>query len=471
MSKRFKRSKNAVNVNPMDELIFRKVNEECDTIKSLIKRYKKDFKTIPELSEDVFESLYKIDPKIKEESEMNSEFIMNHALMNHSFELDDYKMLHGYTKGDEFSSTVCGEVITEELMLFHKEVEEEIQEALSEIKADLEGKGVSESKIKGKIQAAHDKMYKAKVKGEIEDVMRRAVRSALKKQDEMSNLEHAWGRESGNEQKLSFKEKVEIAERLEKEPKLKKITEKAGRMRNVALSARKSRIAPGTSEVHDIKQGDDLARVLPTELAMAHVEEFYMLFMKKLACSELLEYELIDREFTERGPIIICIDNSGSMSGDPEIWSKAIAVGMLELAFKDKRELIVNHFGSEIDDIKKFVFKPGENNTMKLIDMASFFLGGGTDFIKPLNESRNDINERLPDADIVFITDGICDVNDARLKKFMEWKKENKVRIYSFLVDFFNNSLDILYKFSDYAMPSSYLADDNKTELDLYKKI
>ena len=468
---RYKRSKNAVKMNPMDELILRKVNDECDTIRELILRHKKEFKTIPELSADVFESLYKLSPEIKEQSEMDRDFIMNHALMHHSFELDDYKMLHGYTKGDEFSSTVCSEVITEELMLFHKEVEEAVQEALSDLEAKLAKQGMSDKQIQAALGKAHDKMYDAKVKGNLADVMRRAVREAIHKQSEMSDLESAWGRESGCEQKLSFKEKMEIAKRIEKEPKLKEITKKAGRMRNVALSARKSRIAPGTSEIHNIKQGDDLARVLPTELALAHTKEFEMLFMKRLACGELLEYELIDREFKERGPIVICIDNSGSMSGDPEIWSKAIAVGMLELAFKDKRELIVNHFGSESDPIEKFVFKPGENNTMKLIDMASFFLGGGTDFMKPLDSAREDINERLPDADVVFITDGICDVNDAWLEEFMEWKKENKVRIYSFLVDFFNNDLDVLYKFSDYAMPASHLEGDNRTEIDLYKKI
>jgi len=466
-----KQSKNSIVTNPMDYLIFELVNKDCEIISDLISKHQKDFETIPKLSEDVFESLYKALPELEDLNDMDIDHEVNHMMMNHGLGLPDYKMLRGYTKLDEFSSVICSEVITEELMLFHKEVIKPIEEAIEKLKEKLKKDKKSPEAIAAAAEKAFRKMYNKACKDGLEEVMSRATRSAINQSSEMSSLDSAWGRESGSEQRLPFKEKMAIAKKLKADPKLRQITKMAGKMRNVALSSRKSRISPGTSEVFEVKEGSDVPNILPSELAMYYVKEFRPLFLKRLAAGELLEYELIDRERDQKGPIVICIDNSGSMCGDAEVWSKAIAIGMYELACKDNRKMIVNHFSSASDPIKKFVFEPNTNNTEKLIEMASFFLGGGTDFEKPLSDARNDIDENLPDADIIFITDGICNVGDAFLEDFLEWKKEKKVRIYSFLVDIIGNDMDILYKFSDMAMPASHLTNDNNTELDLYKMI
>jgi len=466
------RKKNSIVLGHMDDMIFKKVQREAEIIDNLIKKYLKNFKTIPKLTEDVFESLYKLTPELEKIRNMDSKFEMNHTLMDSAMDLQDYKMLRGYTHLDEFSAAICSEVIVEELMLMHKDATKTAEEMCKELEKEL-GKDPSNSKqkIKKILKANKKNLINELIKKNSPEALKNAIREAIQKSKEFSSIESAWGTEAGYDQKMPFKEKMEIAKKLKECDKLRQITKMAGRMRNVAITARRSRIAPGTSEIFDIEEGDDISRVLPSELAYYKIPQTRKIFLKKLATKSLLQYQLIDRTMSEKGPIVICIDNSGSMHGEPEVWSKALAIGMIELAMKDKRELIVNHYGSSCDPIEKFVFKPRENNTLKLIEMAEYFIGGGTDFVKPLNEARADINDRLEDADIVFITDGICCVPEKWVEDFNKWKDEKKVKVYSFLVDFVNESPDVLNEFSDIVMPSSHLDSSNQTELELYKMI
>jgi len=464
--------KNSVVLGPMDDMIFKKVKREADIINDLIKRHKKDYPIIPKLTEDVFESLYKIDPELEKMRNMDRKYEMNHTLMECAMELQDYQMLRGYTHLDEFSSAICGEVITEELMLMHREAKEEAEKAAKDLEEQMKkDPSMGKSKIAGASDKLKNKLMKQLIKERMPEKMKNAIRDSVEKMKDFSSIDSAWGTDPGHDQKLPFKEKMEIAKKLKESEKMAQITKMAGKMRNIAITSRRSRISPGTSEIFEVEEGDDIGRVLPSELAYYKIPKARKIFMKKLAMKELLQYKLIDRAMDEKGPIVICIDNSGSMSGDPEIWSKALAVGMIELAMKDKRTLIVNHYGSSCDPIKKYIFNPNENNTLQLIDMSEFFLGGGTDFVKPLNEARKDISDRLEDADIVFITDGICGVPDQWVEDFNKWRHEKKVKVYSFLVDFVNESPDVLKEFSDMVMPSSHLDNSNRTELELYKNI
>ena len=57
------------------------------------------------------------------------------------------------------------------------------------------------------------------------------------------------------------------------------------------------------------------------------------------------------------------------------------------------------------------------------------------------------------------------------MEEYNKWKKDKKVRVYSFLVDFVNEDPDVLKEFSDVVMPASHLDNSNKTELELYKMI
>jgi uncharacterized protein with von Willebrand factor type A (vWA) domain len=92
-----------------------------------------------------------------------------------------------------------------------------------------------------------------------------------------------------------------------------------------------------------------------------------------------------------------------------------------------------------------------------VIDFAEFFFGGGTDFERPLDMAAKVIDDDQPKADIIMITDGICDVGDEWLKEFTQWRDEAEVSVYSVVIDTWNhygadwkdNHVGTLKKFSN----------------------
>ena len=155
-----------------------------------------------------------------------------------------------------------------------------------------------------------------------------------------------------------------------------------------------------------------------------------------------------------KGPIVCCLDSSGSMYGPKEIWGKAVALGLLEIARYQKRSFFVVHFSSswseEVLHVNNFS-KRNPYSILEVIDLAEYFEGGGTNFETPLNAARDKIS-KSPDfkkADIVFITDGESVVRDDWLKDFLIWKKSSEAKVYSVLVDLGHNYRSTLEEFSD----------------------
>lgn len=167
-----------------------------------------------------------------------------------------------------------------------------------------------------------------------------------------------------------------------------------------------------------------------------------------------LIYELRGKEKKCLGPIIACIDNSGSMSGEGEIWAKAVALGLLEIATYQKRPMYVIQFSAQYrtENLKVHVFPKGKDyDITEVLAMAEYFEGGGTMFETPLQKAREIINDNgeFKKADIIFITDGEAPVGDAFLKDFLAWKYEKKVQLFSILIDTGWGSMGTLKEFSD----------------------
>jgi uncharacterized protein with von Willebrand factor type A (vWA) domain len=112
------------------------------------------------------------------------------------------------------------------------------------------------------------------------------------------------------------------------------------------------------------------------------------------------------------------------MSGDKEMWAKAVGLCLLHIARKQKRPFVAIQFGSR-NEIMVHDFRDGEITPARVIDFAEFFFNGGTDFMAPLDRALSIINEEHQKtgaikSDIVFATDGQCGVTDGWMKKFKE---------------------------------------------------
>src|SRR5256712_10108817 len=113
------------------------------------------------------------------------------------------------------------------------------------------------------------------------------------------------------------------------------------------------------------------------------MEEREDLFYSKVVTHSLLIYELWRREEEPR-PVYLCIDNSGSMAGDKEVWAKASALALAHLALAEGRPVEVVLFRDAADPLPVVSMRPADDGSTrleKLMDVASYILGGGTGFV------------------------------------------------------------------------------------------
>ena len=113
------------------------------------------------------------------------------------------------------------------------------------------------------------------------------------------------------------------------------------------------------------------------------------------------------------GDSICCLDESSSAEGEAAAWGKAVAMTLLEIAAESRRRFALIHFAGS-SSCQVDIFRPGEYTLEDKLSVAETFLGGGTNFERPVREAiRLMDTEGFEKADVVFITDGECELPDA----------------------------------------------------------
>ena len=113
------------------------------------------------------------------------------------------------------------------------------------------------------------------------------------------------------------------------------------------------------------------------------------------------------------GDIICCLDESGSTEGEAAAWGKAVAMTLLEIAAESRRRFALIRFAGS-SSCQVDIFRPGEYTLEDKLSAAETFLGGGTNSERPVREAiRLMDTEGFEKADMVFITDGECELSDA----------------------------------------------------------
>jgi uncharacterized protein with von Willebrand factor type A (vWA) domain len=291
--------------------------------------------------------------------------------------------------------------------------------------------------------------------------VRELLRRATEKLGEVQAFVEAWGSDPGEIARLSLEESFALAERVERSPGLQRIAELAGRVKRLALTCHAQRVRHGTDEIVSIETGSSLERVLPQELVSLRHPVLRRDFLRRFSEGALLQYELSGRETLGRGPLIVCLDSSQSMAGDREAWAKAVALGLLEIARRERRDFGLVHFGSK-RECEVFRFERGAAPPRDVLDAFAFSFRGGTDFERPLSEALALIEGGgLSRADVIFVTDGACSVSQEFLHEFKRTRERLGFRVFSVLIDPTERlSASTLASFSDEVVRLRDLAQD-----------
>lgn len=428
--------------------------ENLDAIVAELKQYriaKKQLKGVAEtgseLFDDVFFTFNKYVTKSKDVKDLAPSHIVNKYIEELAEDLPAHAKLKLSSVNDIVASGLsCVEIEPELEKLFDKlqneqEKAQQLQQMMMQAQeAAANGDSSKLDELQAQMAQAAEELDEGleQKRVEVQQMLKEAMEKADDLQQSMENALNltGWGLQKGNKMHLPPEERIKLAESL-KNDKIKKVMELFGSFSKFAFSERAKKSKMQTDEIYDTTIGDDLSRLLPTEFLSLIDDDMGDDFIRRFMEENLAQFKLKCKEKTQKGGIIFCEDGSGSMSGARELWAKAVGLTMLRIAQTQKRSFYGIHFGSP-GELAEFDF--GEKfDHDKLMEFASIFFSSGTDFFTPLNRALELLEEEFKrdgaiGGDIVFCTDGLCDVTDEWLKHFKSRQAELGFKVYGVLI-------------------------------------
>lgn len=304
---------------------------------------------------------------------------------------------------------------------------EAIEETLNEMLDGIEGKRDAAA------QAAEELDMTT-----VRQAMRKAAKKAAQAIGEAQAMIEAFG--VGLDEHSGRKAQMAVSSKLAKivggSERLRKIAEMAGRLRRIATEQQRRKPRFGAGERVGRRFSNDLAKLCFRELVngapgLRHV------FASKYAERSLACVEKADRPREQKGPIVMVLDSSGSMSaGDADAWAAAVCLAFMDVAKQQKRAFAVVHFGDRV--IRVDVFENRDAMTPEAITstVGFFAADGGTNFEDSLDRAVQIIREQgaFKKADIVMVTDGYAPISDEWVARWNGARKELDFACYSILV-------------------------------------
>ncbi len=235
-----------------------------------------------------------------------------------------------------------------------------------------------------------------------------------------------------------------LAKILQNNQTIKELAKKMGRDYISEQKKKQIKIPEASkSEVYGTHRSDDVMRLLPSELLNLEDETLETLFYARLLEKNLLTYELQgvtfkNGEATEEtkkrtGPVVACLDTSGSMEGAPMLKAKALLLAIANILKQEDRSLHVLLFGAS-GEIREFAMDK-ENNAAGLLAFLQQGFGGGTDFESPLKRAFEIIalQKDYKKADVLMISDGDCQLSTEFTQIITSQKHRLDCMVYSVL--------------------------------------
>jgi hypothetical protein len=178
---------------------------------------------------------------------------------------------------------------------------------------------------------------------------------------------------------------------------LRRLGELLPSMRSARMARRAVERVP--AETVGVTLGGDPARLIPSELAALRHPVLRRAALVRLVEGRATVWDRRDRPRADRGPVVVSVDESGSM-GDPAdpvseiVMAKAIALAVATLAAAEGRPCVLSSFGYDSEWRAISSDRRGRFDPRKLADWVGQSYGGGTDALGPLARSIGEA-ERL----------------------------------------------------------------------------
>ncbi|MEW2067496.1 VWA domain-containing protein [Streptomyces sp. NPDC007346] len=459
------RNTGAVVADRFERITWRDTYEQSAGLRELAEELEGRHAHATDLLTDVFLAAYKVGLRLRERTEMDSSRLVNHQVITSLVESPDFAELRRETVGDPYAAALA--VLAQSAALRRllersgdaqgqaeraararqdaenaaADVAEALRQAADETgedgtvppsAAEAVHRAIETAEATGAAarQAAQDAAQGAAAVPGIRASAHRAAAQAAEAVREEAALMRAWGVGAGELERMPFDRRARLAERL-RTGRLAQWAELIGRFRQMAEGERARKVENATGELVGVTLGDDLSRLIPSELANLGLPGLRAVFAARYAAGELMLYDSQGEQSTGRGAVIACVDTSHSMyAAGPggvtrEAWAKACALALLDQARHAERDFVGILF-SAADKVQVFRFPAGRSAGIdQVLDFAETFLGGGTSYQAPLTAARELLEEEFdgaatPRGDIVMITDDECGVTEEWMRGWNE---------------------------------------------------
>lgn len=486
-------SRFTVNHDSFDDRFYQRIVEEIREFPQAAGQLKKITETADGAMADTFFSLFRPVASLKDKGQVSPSHQVNRAVMEVFHEMPEMDNLRDSTATD-FTAAAFGATAMEPELekLFDKlkkqqerasklEGEMDQYSALSFEKEELEASAeealaaLGDQTPEERLQELQEQMVELEVsiregadqlenemqgkRSAIKDGLQKASQDAQEQAEGEAGAARAWGLDPGELTRLDPKERLKLARTVRDNPAFRQVAVMLGFVLRLAQAAQRRKVNDSPQEVFDVVRGDDFTRMVPAELALLAEEESELEFWRRYANKELYQYKMRGIEKKAQGGIVQLGDGSASMSGVWNVWEKAIGLAFLHICREQKRPFTYVNFGSA-NQYKKFVFDTTGKNfsctteyadgrgrvttgelhgTDAVVEMASTFLASGTSFSTPLTVGMDQLKKEFDESgaasgDIVFVTDGLCQVSPDWEKSWTETKTEIGARVFGIAV-------------------------------------
>jgi uncharacterized protein with von Willebrand factor type A (vWA) domain len=208
-------------------------------------------------------------------------------------------------------------------------------------------------------------------------------------------------------------------------------------------------------DTRGVERSGDIARMLPSEAILFMRPALRLLWHAKRAERALATYRvrgvqqerlIADDAGTEardaerrkkkqdRGPIIVCLDTSGSMQGAPETVAKAVTLEAVRIATAEKRECFLYAFSGPTQ-VAEFDLSVKRGGVQALLEFLGCSFHGGTDVADPIARALKRVETaKWSRADAIIVSDGEFPVPGATSAAVASARKSLHLRVHGLLI-------------------------------------
>jgi uncharacterized protein with von Willebrand factor type A (vWA) domain len=271
----------------------------------------------------------------------------------------------------------------------------------------------------------------------------KAAKQANEGVQELESVAQAFGLGKGEPGSSDVNAIATTFKAVRSNPALLRICSLAGKFKQLAQGLHKARSRDGFDEITGLESGGDISRLVPSELMKLGIPELEIDFLRRFAERQCLCREFESTEKVGLGPIVIVIDESGSMTGSRNESAKAIALTLAWIARRQGRwcGLVAFSGGS---GHRVLSLPPERWNQVDLLDWLESFIGLGSDQDLPLKEMAgifNEIGAPQGQSDLIYISDAQLKISQKKATEYNSWKASVKARLISLVLNTDPNDL------------------------------